>query len=312
MSAFADQTGPHLFTSSHCRAKGSPNNTQQTDMVRSTLRLFRGVITSFSSSLKEEEHRTERNACLNSLVKVLDRDPSIDVRGVKLILDRDFRVSATGAVHVEAKALRSAEDWERYFESSKDLGVARVRADFVQGVRQHEDEIASKLGIASFHCSAAALSQNEVCQDLVEELVATAEGAGNAICSSTKVVVDNKHEFYINETDGTIVVPLSRSADQILDFLLSHSAEADRISLRYEKELKEISRLKSLVRSRLKVRVFTKGDGVTIHQFRQCSNRLVRMSKSLVTHTEGLNLRVGSTNKIDLHQNCIEIAWNFA
>ena len=69
---------------------------------------------------------------------------------------------------------------------------------------------------------------------------------------------------------------------------------------------------KSLVRSRLKVRVFTKGDGVTIHQFRQCSNRLVRMSKSLVTHTEGLNLRVGSTNKIDLHQNCIEIAWNFA
>ena len=139
MSAFADQTGPHLFTS-HCRAKGSPNNTQQTDMVRSTLRLFRGVITSFSSSLKEEEHRTERNACLNSLVKVLDRDPSIDVRGVKLILDRDFRVSATGAVHVEAKALRSAEDWERYFESSKDLGVARVRAEFVQGVRQHEDE----------------------------------------------------------------------------------------------------------------------------------------------------------------------------
>ncbi|UPQ99913.1 DUF4461 domain-containing protein [Chloropicon primus] len=299
------------------RSGGHAPKSQQTDMIRSTLRMFRGVTTSFSRSLRsrgdDSELSRQGQTCLESLMRALDADHTINVRGLKLILDQTAKVSATGAMHVNVRELNSKEAWAAYLSSSQDLEVARLRTNFVEGIRRSEDRVASELGITSIHCSAEALAHPEACQELLQQILRRTENVRNYSGHRTnKIVVDKTRECAINQIDGTIVVPLTLSADRILDFFSASAGEADRISFEHQKEVKELERLTYLVRSRLKVRIFSREEGVTIHQFRQCCNRLVRMSKSLMPYTEGLNLRVSGENRLNLSENCVDIAWNFA
>ena len=291
----------------------SPRSTsgQHLDMVRSTLRLFKGLTTSCAKDLPEEH----KSASLNTLVKVLDADASINLTGLKMVLDQRFKVSPMGAIHVNAAALTSRNDWSTYLSSTEDLALARERSAFVDGIRLYEDQIAAELGIASLHCSCRVLEKGEACKHLLEEVLERARSGDHAkggFLSSNKVVVDEAKTFSIDKNDGTIRVPLCTGAGEILDYLSANGMEADRITFGYDKELKELERLRSLVRSRLKLRIFTKDDKVTLHQFRQCSNRLVRMSKSLVTLTDGLNVRVSDENRLNLTGNSVDIAWDFA
>ena len=285
---------------------------QQLDMMRSTIRMFRGLTVTFSQKVSRR-YSAEKMTCLNDLVRLLDKDKALDLRGIRFVLDEEFKVSPLGAIHVDIRALSGKKgEWSEYLSATRDLAVARVRSNFVEGIRIYEDKIATELGIASLHCSCK-ISHSEECKhflDLLLQRVKSERVFHTDTCKAMKLIVDRREDFEISQRDGTVVIPVSKSVDQVVSYLKGSVSEALLITWKYEKELKELDRLKYLVRSRLKLRIYSKDDRVTLHQFRQCSNRLVRMSKSLVTLTEGLNLRVSEANR--LHDNSIDIAWDFA
>ena len=281
------------------------------DAMRSALRLFRGVIVTCSNDLKDAPLA---EACLTKLVQILDGDHSLNLRGVKFVLDREFKISAAGAIHVDINKLSSKESWIEYIAKGGDLVKARVRSKVIEEVRIIEDQVASTLGIASIHCVTKVLvSRPEDCKLFLEQMgmIQRGEGVwGTDTCKPVKIVVDSGEECRVNQHDGSIMIPVTQSLENVLAFIKGNISEALLVTMKYDKDLKELDRLKSVVRSRLKLRLYSKDDRVTIHQFRQCSNRLVRMSKSLVCHTEDIKLRVSDENRIQ--KDYIDIAWDFA
>jgi hypothetical protein len=281
------------------------------DAKRSALRLFRGVVVTCSKGLQD---CSVAEACLTKLVQTLDGDHSLNLRGVRFVLDREFKISAAGAIHVDVNKLSTKESWIQYITKGQDLVAAKVRSKFIEEVRVSEDQVASKLGIASIHCAAKLLvSRPEDCKLFLENMgkIKSGEGVwGTETCRPVKIVVDSGGECRLNQHDGTIVIPVTERLDKALSFIEENISQAVLTTMKYNKDLKELDRLKSVVRSRLKLRLYSKDDSVTIHQFRQCSNRLVRMSKSLVCHTESIKLRVSDRNRVK--KDCIDIAWDFA
>lgn len=304
---------PRAMNALHVQSnRASHSHRMALDGIKSALRMFRGVVV---NATKDGVTLGDKVHCLQCLVRALDQNPDLDVRKLRFVLDSAFGVSSGGALHVDCLRLRTEEDWLGYLRTSGDLSIARETQDRVAKVRGLEARLTSALGINTVH-TATQVCVQDPCLAMLRSLLSEADRRGPVHGSGSSDIgrhlnVWIEEGYDVQRPGGRICLPCDARGAEAYDYIAANATEAAVLAMHHEEETREVDRLKSMIRNRLKLAAFAKADDVNVHQFRQCANRLNRMSKQLVTYTDGAKLRVSTANRMPSGGDFIDIDWNF-
>jgi hypothetical protein len=297
-------------------ARGGPRF--EAHAVRTALQLTRGVAVTVAGRLAGAG-AAEATAQLLQLADVLEGLASLDVSGLAVGLDDEFNTDSRGTLWLRAGATPQA--WAEYLSAAR-VDYCRGRRALVARVQAQQRALSSALGVGVVVTAMAQELEPPFMQFLERMAAGAAAGRGEApaggALSQLGIFVEAADggaggaaaACSVSDT-GLLNVPAGASFEELRRALAALGARAAGVARRRREGEEELSRLRTQVERKLRVRRLSREAGLPADRFRAACLRLLQHAAEVGPLLEGLPVRVGEANGLPADRSTVDIAWNW-